>query len=78
MNEHGAITAEDLACLQPVPTEQGPSSSLPLMTLEEAELKLLKMAMAQSNNQVEDAALLLGISKSAIYRRLDKFNIKTK
>ena len=69
---------EDLACLQPVPTEQVPSSGLPLMTLEEAELKLLKMAMAQSNNQVEDAALLLGISKSAIYRRLDKFNIKTK
>ncbi|OUL57996.1 sigma-54-dependent transcriptional regulator [Pseudoalteromonas ulvae] len=78
MNEHGAITIEDLACLQPTSAEQAPSSPLPLMTLEEAELKLLKMAMAQSNNQVEDAALLLGISKSAIYRRLDKFNIKTK
>ena len=52
--------------------------SLPLMTLEDAERKLLNMAMAQSKNNVEDAALLLGISKSAIYRRLDKFNIKTK
>lgn len=51
---------------------------LSLMTLEEAERKLLNMAMAQTNNNVEDAALLLGISKSAIYRRLDKFNIKTK
>jgi len=52
--------------------------SLPLMTLEEAEKKLLNMAMAQSKNNVEEAALLLGISKSAIYRRLDKFSIKTK
>ena len=51
---------------------------LSLMTLEDAERKLLNMAMAQSNNNVEDAALLLGISKSAIYRRLEKFNIKTK
>ena len=49
-----------------------------LMTLEDAERKLLNMAMAQSGNNVEEAALLLGISKSAIYRRLDKFNIKTK
>jgi transcriptional regulator of acetoin/glycerol metabolism len=39
---------------------------------------LLNRAMLQSHNNVEEAALLLGISKSAIYRRLDKFNIKTK
>ena len=51
---------------------------LSLMTLEDAERKLLNMAMHQSNNNVEEAAMLLGISKSAIYRRLDKFNIKSK
>lgn len=54
------------------------NQELPLMTLEDAERKLLLMAMSQSNNNVEHAALLLGISKSAIYRRLDKYNIKTK
>ncbi len=52
------------------------SEHLPMMTLEDAERKLLNMAMTQSNNNVEDAALLLGISKSAIYRRLDKFKTK--
>lgn len=54
------------------------SGELSMMTLEDAERKLLNMAMVQSGNNVEDAALLLGISKSAIYRRLEKFNIKTK
>ena len=54
------------------------TEQLSLMTLEDAERKLLNMAMTQSANNVEDAALLLGISKSAIYRRLEKFNIKTK
>ena len=29
--------------------------------------------MQQTKNNVEDAAALLGISKSAIYRRLEKF-----
>lgn len=51
---------------------------LPMMTLESAEQKLLKMALTQTGNQVEQAAALLGISKSAIYRRLEKYQIKTR
>lgn len=53
-------------------------SQMSLMTLDDAERKLLQMAMSQTNNNVEEAAMLLGISKSAIYRRLDKFDIKNK
>jgi transcriptional regulator with PAS, ATPase and Fis domain len=49
-----------------------------LMTLEDAEKKLLKMALAQTQNNVEQAGELLGISKSAIYRRLEKFGMSTK
>lgn len=51
---------------------------IPLMTLEDAEKKLLKMALAQTQNNVEQAGELLGISKSAIYRRLEKFGMSTK
>ena len=51
---------------------------IPLMTLEDAEKKLLKMALAQTQNNVEQAGELLGISKSAIYRRLEKFAMSTK
>ena len=49
-----------------------------LMTLEDAEKKLLKMALVQTHNNVEQAGELLGISKSAIYRRLEKFGMSTK
>jgi DNA-binding protein Fis len=48
-------------------------NALPMITLEDAEKRLLQMAMSQTQNNVEEAALLLGISKSAIYRRLEKY-----
>lgn len=58
-----------------VTTEQ---SEPEMMTLDQAEQKLIKMALCQCHDNVEDAAVLLGISKSALYRRLDKFDIKTR
>ncbi len=48
---------------------------MPLMTLEAAELKLLKMAMAQTNNNAPKAAKLLGLTKSSMYRRLEKHDL---
>lgn len=51
---------------------------LPLMTLERAERELLDRALTQSKGQTLEAAKLLGISKSAIYRRLEKHNIIAK
>jgi DNA-binding NtrC family response regulator len=75
MSEQERLEVSDFSFKNPTSQSTAPIS---LMTLEDAERKLLKMAMAQSDNNVEEAALLLGISKSAIYRRLDKFNIKTK
>lgn len=75
MSEQDRLEASDFGFKNQAPATQ---SSMSLMTLEDAERKLLKMAMVQSDNNVEEAALLLGISKSAIYRRLEKFNVKTK
>jgi len=75
MSEDCELTAKDFAFKA---KSAAATTELSLMTLDDAERKLLKMAMTQSHNNVEDAALLLGISKSAIYRRLDKFNIKSK
>lgn len=59
-------------------TKKEQSSTLSLMTLEAAERELLQLALKQSNGQVYDAAELLGISKSAIYRRLEKYEINAK
>jgi DNA-binding NtrC family response regulator len=49
---------------------------MPLMKLDQAEQQLLKMALSQANGSVIDASELLGISSSAIYRRLEKYGIK--
>ena len=46
------------------------------MTLEEVERHLIQRALAHSNGQVNDAAKALGLSRSALYRRLSHFGIK--
>jgi DNA-binding NtrC family response regulator len=55
---------------------QNKSETLPFMTLEQAEQQLLKQALDKTNGLTVEAAELLGISKSAIYRRMEKYDIK--
>ncbi|WP_448564706.1 sigma-54-dependent transcriptional regulator [Thalassotalea ganghwensis] len=43
--------------------------------LEKAERQLIEKALQQSQGSVTQAAALLDISRNALYRRLDKFNI---
>ncbi|SHG79994.1 sigma-54-dependent transcriptional regulator [Pedobacter caeni] len=45
------------------------------MTLEETEILMIKRALQFHNNRISKAALALGITRSALYRRLDKYNI---
>jgi DNA-binding NtrC family response regulator len=52
------------------------NEAIPFMTLEEAEQKLLIQALQKTNGLTLEAAELLGISKSAIYRRMEKYDIK--
>ncbi|CAM2065678.1 Sigma-54-dependent Fis family transcriptional regulator [Sulfidibacter corallicola] len=49
---------------------------LPLMTLDEAEHVLITKALDETGGVVAEAAQILGISKSAMYRRMEKFGIK--
>ena len=51
---------------------------LPLMTLDAAEQHLLQLALQQTGGLTAEAADVLGISKSAIYRRMEKYGIKAK
>jgi DNA-binding NtrC family response regulator len=48
--------------------------ALPMMTLEEAEKKLIKQALDRVNQHVPKAATLLGLTKSSLYRRLEKYD----
>jgi len=47
----------------------------PLMTLEESEKKAIIKALQYFNGNVMEAGDYLGISKSALYRRLEKYGI---
>ncbi|WP_046006036.1 sigma-54-dependent transcriptional regulator [Pseudoalteromonas rubra] len=76
MCDEPEITAAQLPIKPENTAPDGPISEL--VTLEQAEQKLIKMALSQCLDNVEEASVLLGISKSALYRRMDKFNIKTR
>ncbi|OOQ59070.1 sigma-54-dependent transcriptional regulator [Mucilaginibacter pedocola] len=45
------------------------------VTLEEMEIEMIKRAMAFHKNKVSKAAPALGLTRSALYRRLEKFEI---
>lgn len=48
---------------------------IPMMPLEEAEIKLIQQAINASDNNVVKAAKLLGLTKSSLYRRLEKYGL---
>ncbi len=45
------------------------------LTLEEVEVMMIKKAMQYHRNKISKAALSLGITRNALYRRLEKYNI---
>lgn len=71
------IQAQDIQLKPGVGSASGSSTQMPFMTLEQAELELLQQALNKTGGMAVDAAGLLGISKSAIYRRMDKYGIKS-
>ncbi len=57
----------------------GPAApvSLQEMSLEEAERALLRAALRRSGGSVQDAARALGLSRSAMYRRMEKLGLRS-
>jgi len=47
---------------------------LTMMTLEQAEKALIKKALAATDRNITQAANMLGITKSSLYRRLEKYD----
>jgi len=45
------------------------------LTLEEVEVEMIKRAMEYHKNKIAKAASSLGLTRSALYRRLDKYQI---
>ena len=69
------IGPEELA-LRPGRSEPGGASRFEDMTLEEVERHLIQRALARVGGQVSDAARALGLSRSALYRRLQYYGLK--
>ncbi|HVW97254.1 MAG TPA: sigma-54 dependent transcriptional regulator [Mucilaginibacter sp.] len=46
-----------------------------VLTLEEVEIEMIRRAMEYHKNKVSKAAVSLGLTRSALYRRLDKYQI---
>jgi DNA-binding NtrC family response regulator len=72
MARGSAVEVEDLGLR---PARDG-ASPLESMTLEEAERVLVEKALARSGGNVSEAARALGLSRSALYRRMHDFGLK--
>lgn len=63
------------AAAMPFPTAPGNLPQVGTMTLEEMEYQMIQRAMAFHQNRVARVARALGITRFALYRRLEKFGI---
>jgi DNA-binding NtrC family response regulator len=76
----GRITADDLGLRRggggKGPPAEGAADGLEEMTLEGAERHLIKRSLDRHGGRVVDAAKALGVSRSALYRRLQALGLK--
>ncbi|WP_235839791.1 sigma-54-dependent transcriptional regulator [Cognaticolwellia mytili] len=72
------LTVENVISAQNLLLDVGTSTNckIELQPLETAERKLIEKTMKITSGHVIEAAKLLEISRNALYRRLEKFNIK--
>lgn len=69
-NNELSVSSLNLNSNQSAATQSG---NLPMMTLENAEKQLITQALDQVDQNVPKASKLLGLTKSSLYRRLEKY-----
>jgi DNA-binding NtrC family response regulator len=72
MSRSGLITSEDLGLRAPAP---GTATDLSGMTMEDAEKYIIQQALARHGGNVVQAAESLGMSRSALYRRIQQHGL---
>jgi DNA-binding NtrC family response regulator len=76
MARGAAVTEEDLGLQTPRPTGAHPAGELGgELTLEDAERLLIQRALVRHGGNVSRAAEALGVSRSALYRRLQHYGL---
>ncbi|HEY3567382.1 MAG TPA: sigma-54 dependent transcriptional regulator [Thermoanaerobaculia bacterium] len=73
MGRGGEVRAHDLGLLPTPPPSAAPK--LEDLPLEDVERALIQKALARHNGNVSQAAQTLGLSRSALYRRLEKYGL---
>jgi DNA-binding NtrC family response regulator len=73
MGRGDRVQAQDLALV--TASSVAAARSLEDMTLEEMERATIQKALARFNGNVSQAAQALGLSRSALYRRLEKYGL---
>jgi two-component system NtrC family response regulator len=69
------LDAEDFKAQYIQPVETSTSQNLDGLTLDELERQRILQALAQYENNLSQVATALGLSRPALYRRLEKHNI---
>ena len=72
------LDVDDFKAQNPHSAEAIPSQSLDNLTLDELERQRILLALEQYGNNLTQVATSLGLSRPALYRRLEKHNIKIK
>ena len=72
MSRSGLITSEDLGLRAPAP---GAATDLTGMTMDDAEKYIIQQALARHGGNVVQAAESLGMSRSALYRRIQQHGL---
>jgi two-component system NtrC family response regulator len=69
------LDADDFKAQNHQPEEAVTIKGMEGLTLEETERQRILQAMEQYDNNVSQVAAALGVSRPALYRRLEKYNI---
>jgi two-component system, NtrC family, response regulator len=75
---HDELTVEDFENFRNKVVSKAVKETLPpvgTVTLEDMEINMIKKAILYHNGNISKVAKSLGLSRGALYRRLDKFNI---
>jgi transcriptional regulator of acetoin/glycerol metabolism len=76
MSQHDEIASLDLAA-PATAAEATAAGADETETLDQAEERMVRRALERSEGNVQRAADMLGLSRAALYRRFEKFGIRS-
>jgi DNA-binding NtrC family response regulator len=78
VSKHNELGIDDFKAQLEISPARKPGAQLPgvgTITLEQMEIEMVKRAMNFHHNKISKAAASLGITRNALYRRLEKYQI---